>query len=99
MHPKVVDGMANGVDHDQNAPFILSHLKLDDHRDTTDDAVTIPFHLSLSFAALRVSPNPSLIWVYTFCPDLSVRISGIMKIDDLVVLCPFQMYTYFCLLV
>ena len=39
--------------------FISSHsLNLSGRRGTTDDVATIPFHLSLSFAALRESPNP-----------------------------------------
>ena len=33
-------------------------LNLDGCRGTTDDVAAIPFHLSLSSAALRVSPNP-----------------------------------------
>ena len=33
-------------------------LKLGGHRGTTDDVATIPFHPSLSSAALRKSPNP-----------------------------------------
>ena len=39
--------------------FISSQsLKLGGRRGTTDDVATIPFHLSLSSAALRESPNP-----------------------------------------
>ena len=43
---------------------MLSHLissqslNLGGHRGTTDDVATIPFHPSLSSAALRESPNP-----------------------------------------
>ena len=33
-------------------------LNLGGRRSTTDDVATIPFHPSLSFAALRESPNP-----------------------------------------
>ena len=35
-------------------------LNLGGHRGTTDDVATIPFHPSLSSAALRESPNPIL---------------------------------------
>ena len=39
--------------------FISSQsLNLGGRRDTTDEVATIPFHLSLSSAALRESPNP-----------------------------------------
>ena len=37
---------------------LISSLNLGGRRCTTDDVATIPFHLSLSSAALRESPNP-----------------------------------------
>ena len=49
----------NQITSKANRTFISSQsLNLGGHRGTTDDVATIPFHPSLSSAALRESPNP-----------------------------------------
>ena len=42
----------------ENILPLSQSLNLGGRRGTTDDAATIPFHPSLSSAALRESPNP-----------------------------------------
>ena len=65
IHPEDADRMANSVDPDQTAPrssliHRVMHPKDADRMENNIDPD-------------QTAPSSSLIWVYTVCPDLSVR--------------------------
>ena len=53
-----------------NHHLISQSLNLDGHRGTTDNVATIPFHLSVSSAALRESSKSISVHSLTFFPSL-----------------------------
>ena len=68
----------------ENRHLISSHLissqslNLDGHRGTTDNVATIPFHLSLSSAALRESPNSNIVHPLIFSSYLFFCLSFLL---------------------